>query len=50
MLGILDELDDVAVAYLDDIFLFGDHLNKLWEAAVKVTYKLTTAGFLLSIN
>ena len=44
MIDVLDKPDDVAVVYLDDIVLFGDDPDKLWEAAAKVIYKLTTAG------
>ena len=50
MIDVLDEPDDVAVVYLDDIVLFGDDPDKLWEAAVKVIYNFITAGFMLNIK
>ena len=49
MINILDEPYDVAVVYLNDIVWLGDNHNELLEATVRVTCKLTTAGFMLNI-
>ena len=49
-MDVLDEQDDVAVVYLDDIVLFGNDPDNLWEAAVRVIHVLTTAGFMLNIK
>ena len=45
---VLNEANDMAVVFLDDIVLLGDYPEKLWEAAVTVIGKLTTIGFMLN--
>ena len=47
-MGVLDEPDDMEVVHLNNIVLFGDKLDKLWEASVRVIYKLTIAKFILN--
>ena len=49
-MGILDEPDDIAVIYLNDMLLFENDSDKLQEAAVEVIRKLTTAGFMMNIK
>ena len=50
MIDILDEPDDVAVVLFDYIVLFGDDPEKVWETAIRVVCKLTTAGLMLTIK
>ena len=48
MINVFCEPHDVVIVYHNDIVLFGDDPDKLWEVAVRVIRKLTTAGFILN--